>query len=104
MATQSSGAGAGSETLCKTEEAGKDRSSTLKLKLKKESKKIQWTEDTIDNEGKNYFVNECRAIIHHITFLGLGKKKSKICCVYKKPRPHLDCSSSEDEEDHCPGH
>jgi len=85
MATQSSGAGAGAETLCKTEEAGKDRSSTLKLKLKKESKKIQWTEDTIDNEG-------------------LGKKKSKICCVYKKPRPHLDCSSSEDEEDHCPGH
>ena len=33
MATQSSGAGAGAETLCKTEEAGKDRSSTLKLKL-----------------------------------------------------------------------
>lgn len=86
MANQSSGAGVRSETLCKTEEADKDDTATLKLKLKKkENKKIQWTEDTVDNEG-------------------LGKKKSKICCVYKKPRPHLDCSSSEDEEDHCPGH
>ena len=53
MATQSSGAGVRSETLCKTEEADKDETATLKLKLKKkENKKIQWTEDTVDNEGK----------------------------------------------------
>ena len=53
MATQSSGAGVRSETLCKTEEADKDETATLKLKLKKkETKKIQWTEDTVDNEGK----------------------------------------------------
>jgi len=84
MATQSSGAGVRSETLCKTEETDKEETATLKLK-KKKGKKIQWTQDTVDNEG-------------------LGKKKSKVCCVYKKPRPHLDCSSSEDEEDHCPGH
>jgi len=88
MATQSSGAGVGSETLCETEKADKDETATLKIKLKKkekETKKIQWTEDTVDNEG-------------------LGKKKSKVCCVYKKPRPYLDCSSSEDEEEHCHGH
>jgi len=63
---------------------------TLKLKLKnkdKSTKRIQWTEDTIDNEG-------------------LGKKKSKCCCQYTKPRTNLDDSSSESEEDceHCPGH
>ena len=62
---------------------------TLKLKLKKKdksTKRIQWTEDTIDNEG-------------------LGKKKSKCCCQYTKPRTNLDDSSSESEEDceHCPG-
>ena len=56
MATQSSGAGVGSETLCETEKADKDETATLKIKLKKkekETKKIQWTEDTVDNEGKN---------------------------------------------------
>jgi len=63
---------------------------TLKLTLKKEkdkSKKIQWTEDTVDNEG-------------------LGKKKSKCCCQFKKKRTDLDeSSSSEDEEcGDCPGH
>ena len=55
MATQSSGSGVGSETLCETEKADKDETATLKIKLKKkekETKKIQWTEDTVDNEGK----------------------------------------------------
>jgi len=61
----------------------------LKLSLKKEKKKkIQWTEETVDNEG-------------------LGRKKSKVCCQYKKPRSRLDESSSESEEEDCescPGH
>jgi len=77
-----------STTVCESEAPKSEESTTLKLKLqKKERKKIQWTEDTVDNEG-------------------LGKKKSKICCVYSKPRKHLDDSSSEDEEDsdHCSGH
>ncbi len=30
---------------------------------------------------------------------GLGKKKSKVCCQYSKPRTHLDQSSSEEEEE-----
>ena len=30
---------------------------------------------------------------------GLGKKKSKVCCQYTKPRSHLDQSSSEEEEE-----
>jgi len=76
-------------TVTETPEGNEE---TLRLKLKKgaaEKKKIQWTEDTVDNEG-------------------LGKKKSKVCCQYKKPRAHLD-ESSEDESDDdgcgdCPGH
>jgi len=73
-----------------TEETTEGNEETLRLKLKKgaEKKKIQWTEDTVDNEG-------------------LGKKKSKCCCQYKKPRANLD-ESSEDESDDgcgdCPGH
>ena len=37
---------------------------------------------------------------------GLGKKKSKVCCQYKKPRAGLDDSSDESEEEcgDCPGH
>jgi len=61
---------------------------TLKLNLKKEKgKKIQWTEDTVDNEG-------------------LGKKKSKCCCQFRKARTELEESSSEEEEgcEQCPGH
>jgi len=84
MATTSGVVGSVTET---TEQ--KEESATLKLKLqkKKQTKKIQWTEDTVDNEG-------------------LGKKKSKVCCQYTPPRTHLDQSSSESEseEDCCPGH
>lgn len=77
MATSSSVAGTLTETAVPREE-----NTTLKLKLKKKkpTKKIQWTEDTVDNEG-------------------LGKKKSKVCCQYTKPRTHLDQSSSEEEEE-----
>jgi len=73
-------------TTTVTEDTQDDNNETLRLKLKKdgEKKKIQWTEDTVDNEG-------------------LGKKKSKICCQYKKPRAHLD-ESSDDESDDCSGH
>jgi len=49
---------------------------------------VHWTEDTIDNEG-------------------LGRKKSKICCIYTRQRNWDDsssssdssCSSSDDDDD-----
>jgi len=41
--------------------------------------RVAWDEDVIDNEG-------------------FGKKKSKICCIYHKPR-RFDESSSSDESD-----
>ncbi|KAL1920491.1 uncharacterized protein VTP21DRAFT_868 [Calcarisporiella thermophila] len=52
-------------------------------------RKVKWSEDVVDNEH-------------------LGKKKSKICCIYR--RPHAFDESSEDESsgsdsDHdCDGH
>mmetsp|Transcript_5216 Transcript_5216/g.6390 ORF Transcript_5216/g.6390 Transcript_5216/m.6390 type:complete len:114 (-) Transcript_5216:1128-1469(-) len=41
----------------------------------KPKQNVQWTEDTIDNEFMN-------------------KKKSKICCIYEKPKTHPDDTSS----------
>jgi len=63
----------------------------LTLKKKESDKKIKWSEGTVDNEG-------------------MGKKKSKCCCVYKKPRQNLDDSSDSDSDDEgncssgCSGH
>lgn len=64
----------------------------LKLKLnkpkskEKEEKKVVWAEETIDNEH-------------------MGKKKSKCCCIYKKPTVFGESSSeSEDECENCYGH
>ncbi|KAB0797461.1 hypothetical protein PPYR_08455 [Photinus pyralis] len=61
----------------------------LKLKKPKNDKKVQWTNETVDNEDMN-------------------KKKSSCCCIYTKPKTIEDESSSsddsEDECDHCKGH
>ncbi|KAF1814405.1 hypothetical protein P152DRAFT_270485 [Eremomyces bilateralis CBS 781.70] len=45
----------------------------------RESRHIQWAEDVVDNEG-------------------MGKKSSKVCCIYHKPR-EVGESSSEDTSD-----
>ena len=50
--------------LKKEEEPKEEKKHYLALKL---PKKVKWSEDTVDNEGK-------------------GKKKSKICCIYHKPK------------------
>ncbi|GJQ67241.1 hypothetical protein Trydic_g8146 [Trypoxylus dichotomus] len=72
--------------------AGKDGDvPTLHLKLRKprNSRKVQWTTETVDNECMN-------------------RKKSKCCCIYKKPKDFGESSSSEDDSDddcdHCKGH
>ncbi|KAF1921804.1 phosphatase inhibitor-domain-containing protein [Ampelomyces quisqualis] len=44
-----------------------------------ERRRIQWAEDVIDNEG-------------------MGKKSSKVCCIYHKPRA-ADESSDDDSSD-----
>lgn len=72
----------GSKIECVDKPEEETTEPTLKLRLKKEKKKLKWTEETVDNEG-------------------LGKKKSKCCCQYTKPRKDLDESSSESEDDDC---
>ncbi|KAF2809679.1 uncharacterized protein BDZ99DRAFT_34035 [Mytilinidion resinicola] len=53
---------------------------TLRLRAEPaEERHIQWAEDVIDNEG-------------------MGKKSSKVCCQYHKPRPY-DESSDESSSD-----
>ncbi|KAI9639427.1 phosphatase inhibitor-domain-containing protein [Dioszegia hungarica] len=50
--------------------------------------KVVWSEEVVDNEG-------------------MGRKKSKICCIYNKPRAFDESSSesgSDSEHDHDHGH
>ncbi|GAB7356304.1 hypothetical protein MBLNU459_g7102t1 [Dothideomycetes sp. NU459] len=50
---------------------------TLRLRAEPaERRRIQWAEDVIDNEG-------------------MGKKSSKVCCIYHKPRGAGESSSDE---------
>lgn len=53
---------------------------------KKTKKKVQFTNETVDNED-------------------LNRKKSKCCCVYVKPKVFGESSSESDDEcEHCQGH
>ncbi|KAG9047297.1 hypothetical protein FS837_002605 [Tulasnella sp. UAMH 9824] len=69
------------------------RSGVLKLRGGPKSRpQVQWTDDVVDNEGA-------------------GKKKSKICCIYHKPRAFDESSSesssgsdSESDSSSCRGH
>ncbi|XP_033226181.1 E3 ubiquitin-protein ligase PPP1R11 [Belonocnema kinseyi] len=85
-----SGQSAPSKTIC--EEDVSDAPTevpTVRLRLRKprSSKKVQWTQGTVDNED-------------------LNKKKSKCCCIYEKPKTFGESSSedSDDECEHCHGH
>ncbi|TFK36757.1 phosphatase inhibitor-domain-containing protein [Crucibulum laeve] len=51
----------------------------LRLRGTRRTQRVAWDEDVIDNEG-------------------CGKKKSKICCIYHKPR-RFDESSDEESSD-----
>ncbi|KAF2239250.1 hypothetical protein EV356DRAFT_528525 [Viridothelium virens] len=55
-------------------------SGTLRLRaVSTENRHIKWAEDVVDNEG-------------------MGKKSSKVCCIYHKPR-EVGESSDEDSSD-----
>ncbi|MBN3299906.1 E3 ubiquitin-protein ligase PPP1R11 [Amia ocellicauda] len=79
------------ETITETETVQTDtappqqegRSLTIKLRKRKTDKKVEWSSDTVDNEH-------------------LGRRSSKCCCIYEKPRRFGESSSeSEGEEDGC---
>ncbi|NXH09758.1 PP1RB ligase, partial [Bucco capensis] len=57
-----------------------NRSLTLKLRKRKPDKKVEWSSDTVDNEH-------------------LGRRSSKCCCIYEKPRAFGESSSSSEEEE-----
>jgi len=79
---------AGSRTVLDSE-SSQGTPAVLKLKLKKPrpTRRVQWTEETIDNENMN-------------------KKKSKCCCIYKKPVDFGESESEDSDSDceHCSHH
>ncbi|GKZ82536.1 type 1 phosphatases regulator ypi1 [Aspergillus niger] len=60
---------------------GADEPAANRLELNEgNSRRIRWSEDVIDNEG-------------------MGKKSSKVCCIYHKSRPIGDSSSESESSD-----
>ncbi|KAF2720790.1 hypothetical protein K431DRAFT_304040 [Polychaeton citri CBS 116435] len=56
-------------------------SATLRLRAEpEERRRIQWAEDVVDNEG-------------------MGKKSSKVCCIYHKPHEPGDSDDSSSSSD-----
>ncbi|CAJ1083652.1 E3 ubiquitin-protein ligase PPP1R11 [Xyrichtys novacula] len=84
--------GTSSETITETVQTGtppppqqEGRSLTIKLRKRKTEKKVEWSSDTVDNEH-------------------LGRRSSKCCCIYEKPRQFGESSSEsegEDDEEGC---
>ncbi|KAK2864985.1 hypothetical protein FQN49_004021 [Arthroderma sp. PD_2] len=71
------------------ERGGLSLTGTLRLRGEREEqtsqppareRHIKWAEDVVDNEGQ-------------------GKKSSKVCCIYHKPRPAGESSSESDSSD-----
>ncbi|XP_051899921.1 E3 ubiquitin-protein ligase PPP1R11 [Pristis pectinata] len=57
-----------------------NRSITIRLRKRKTNKKVEWSSDTVDNEH-------------------LGRRSSKCCCIYEKPRAFGESSSESEDED-----
>ncbi|XP_077285901.1 E3 ubiquitin-protein ligase PPP1R11-like [Arctopsyche grandis] len=78
------GAGAGSAAQQDTQPS---TIAVLTLRKPRVAKKVEWSNDTVDNENMN-------------------KKKSKCCCIYKKKKEfgESDSEDSGDECDNCFGH
>ncbi|XP_072531985.1 E3 ubiquitin-protein ligase PPP1R11 [Salminus brasiliensis] len=80
--------GPSSETITETVPTGapppppqqEGRSLTIKLRKRKTEKKVEWSSDTVDNEH-------------------LGRRSSKCCCVYEKPRQFGESSTESEGED-----
>ena len=65
----------------KKEENNENNIQTITLSLKPK-KNVTWQEDTVDNEH-------------------MGKRKSKICCIFKRPRLNPDDTSTDESCDSC---
>ncbi|MED6263359.1 hypothetical protein ILYODFUR_009355 [Ilyodon furcidens] len=79
--------GTSSETITETVQTNtppppqqEGRSLTIKLRKRKTEKKVEWSSDTVDNEH-------------------LGRRSSKCCCIYEKPKQFGESSSESEGED-----
>jgi len=77
----------GSQTILQTNDNPSQPSATLRLRAEPiDSQRVRWAEDVVDNEG-------------------MGKKSSKVCCIYHKPHEpgesgsESDSSSSAEDSD-----
>uniref|UniRef100_UPI00398EF41E E3 ubiquitin-protein ligase PPP1R11 n=1 Tax=Pristiophorus japonicus TaxID=55135 RepID=UPI00398EF41E len=81
MAEAASASSTVTETVDGTQPADtENRSITIRLRKRKTNKKVEWTSDTVDNEH-------------------LGRRSSKCCCIYEKPRAFGESSSESEDED-----
>lgn len=69
-----------SEPTVELEEELKNINLSSPLEKAKSGKRVEWSSDTIDNEH-------------------LGRRSSKCCCVYEKPRAFGESSSESEKED-----
>ncbi|KXL45793.1 hypothetical protein M433DRAFT_156819 [Acidomyces richmondensis BFW] len=79
-AVRSSTPTSGSQTIVQNEPASGPSLPTATLHLRadpEESQHVRWAEDVVDNEG-------------------MGKKSSKVCCIYHKPHEPGDSDSDSD--------
>lgn len=68
----------GSQTITSTNSGPSIPFTTLRLRAEPgERPRVQWAEDVVDNEG-------------------MGKKSSKVCCIYHKPHEPGDSASESD--------
>ncbi|RVE66563.1 hypothetical protein OJAV_G00108760 [Oryzias javanicus] len=68
------------QTSTPTQQQQEGRSLTIKLRKRKTEKKVEWSSDTVDNEH-------------------LGRRSSKCCCIYEKPRQFGESSSESEGDD-----
>ena len=74
-------------TTTVTEDTQEVNNETLRLKLKKagEKKKIQWTEDTVDNEGGCYW--DLKFVTNHLLFRFGQEEKQNMLPVQEAESP-----------------
>ncbi|KAK5171410.1 Type 1 phosphatases regulator ypi1 [Saxophila tyrrhenica] len=76
--TSAPNAQSGSQTITSTTAGPSVPFGTLRLRAQPEERpRVQWAEDVVDNEG-------------------MGKKSSKVCCIYHKPHEPGDSESDSD--------
>ncbi|XP_077645086.1 E3 ubiquitin-protein ligase PPP1R11 [Lonchura striata] len=80
MAETAESGGCGTATVTESgNPEPEQRSLTLKLRKRKPDKKVEWSSDTVDNEH-------------------LGRRSSKCCCIFERPRPFGESSSESEGE------